>query len=170
MNTNFIEIAPYDIEKNTFTQIGKDSMLVTAKKDDSVNTMTASWGGLGVMWNKNVAYVVIRPQRYTKEFVDSSDYFSLTFFDKEFKDKLIYLGTVSGRDEDKISKCQLTTSYENNIPYFEEANLVLLCKKLFASDYKEENFIDKEIMSKNYPNKDYHTLYIAEITKVLKKE
>ncbi len=169
MSTNFVEITPYNIEKNTFTQIGKDSMLVTAKKDDKVNTMTASWGGLGVMWNKNVAFVVIRPQRYTKEFVDSSDCFSLTFFDKEFKDKLMYLGTVSGRDEDKISKCQLTTNYENNIPYFEEANLVLFCKKLFASDYKEENFIDNEIMSKNYPNKDYHTLYIAEITKVLIK-
>ena len=169
MNTNFVEITPFDIEKNTFTQKGKDSMLVTAKKDDSVNTMTASWGGLGVMWNKNVAYVVIRPQRYTKEFVDCSESFSLTFFDKDFKDKLIYLGTVSGRDEDKISKCQLTISYENNIPYFEEANLVLFCKKLFATDYKEENFIDKEIMSKNYPNQDYHTLYIAEITKVLTK-
>lgn len=170
MSTNFVEITPYDIEKNTFTCIGKQGCLVTAKKDDKANTMTAAWGGFGVMWNKNVAYIVIRPQRFTKEFVDSTDCFSLTFFDKEFQDKLMYLGRVSGRDEDKISKAELTTIYENDIPYFDEASLVLFCKKLFATDYKEKDFIDKEIMSKNYPNKDYHTLYIAEITKVFVKK
>lgn len=169
MNTNFIEITPHDIEKNTFTAIGKDCFLITAKKDDKVNTMTAAWGGFGVMWNKNVAYIVIRPQRYTKDFVDFSDCFSLSFFDKEFKDKLAYLGTVSGRDEDKISKAELTTVYEDNVPYFDEANMVVFCKKLFASEYTDDNFIDKELITKNYPNKDYHTLYIAEITKVLKK-
>ena len=169
MKGNFIEIAPNDIEKNAFTSIGKEWFLVTAKKDDKINTMTAAWGGFGVMWNKNVAYIVIRPQRYTKEFVDFSDYFSLAFFDKEFKDKLSYLGTVSGKDEDKISKSNLTTVYDNEIPYFEEANLVIFCKKLFATEYKEENFIDKDIMNKIYPSKDFHTLYIAEITKVLTK-
>jgi len=168
MNKNFIELTPNDIEKNTFTQIGNEYMLITAKKDDKINTMTASWGGLGVMWNKNVAYIVVRPQRYTKEFVDFSDYFSLSFFNGEIKDKLAYLGTVSGRDEDKISKSGLTTICEDNIPYFEEAKLVLFCKKLFSSEFKEDNFIDKEIMNKN-PKKDFHTLYIGEITKVLKK-
>lgn len=169
MNNNFIEIKPTDIERNTFTQIGKEYMLITAKKDESINTMTASWGGLGVMWNKNVAYIVVRPQRYTKEFVDFSDHFSLCFFNGEIKDKLAYLGTVSGRDEDKIAKAGLTSICEDNIPYFEEAKLVLFCKKLFATDIKEDNFIDKDIMNKNYPNKDFHTLYIGEITKVLKK-
>lgn len=169
MNKNFIEIAPNDIEKNTFTLIGNEYMLITAKKDDKVNTMTASWGGLGVMWNKNVAYIVVRPQRYTKEFVDFSDCFSLSFFNGEIKDKLAYLGTVSGRDEDKITKSGLTTICEDNIPYFEEAKLVLFCKKLFKSEFKEDNFIDKEIINKNYPNKDFHTLYIGEITKVIKK-
>ena len=72
MSTNFIEIAANDIEGNTFTQIGKDFMLITAKKGDKINTMTASWGGLGVLWNKNVAYIVVRPQRYTKEFIDAT--------------------------------------------------------------------------------------------------
>lgn len=169
MNKNFIEITANDIEKNTFNQIGNDYMLITAKKGDKTNTMTASWGGLGVMWNRNVAYIVVRPQRYTKEFVDFADCFSLSFFNGELKDKLAYLGTVSGRDEDKITKAGLTTICEDNIPYFEEAKLVLFCKKLFASEFKENNFIDKEIMNKNYPNKDFHTLYIGEITKVLKK-
>ncbi len=169
MNKNFIEIKANDIEKNTFTQIGNDYMLITAKKDTKVNTMTASWGGFGVMWNKNVAYIVVRPQRYTKEFIDSADYFSLSFFSGELKDKLAYLGTVSGRDEDKISKTGLTTVLEDDVPYFEEAKLVLFCKKLFASDFKEENFIDKDTMNKNYPKKDFHTLYIGEITKVIRK-
>ncbi len=169
MNKNFIEITPNDIEKNTFTMIGNEYMLITAKKDDKINTMTAAWGGLGVMWNKNVAYIVVRPQRYTKEFVDFADCFSLSFFNGEIKDKLAYLGTVSGRDEDKITKSGLTAIFEDNIPYFEEAKLVLFCKKLFISEFKEDNFIDKEIMNKNYPNKDFHTLYIGEIKKVLKK-
>lgn len=169
MNKNFIEITPNDIEKNTFTMIGNEYMLITAKKDDKINTMTAAWGGLGVMWNKNVAYIVVRPQRYTKEFVDFADSFSLSFFNGEIKDKLAYLGTVSGRDEDKITKSGLTAIFEDNIPYFEEAKLVLFCKKLFISEFKEDNFIDKEIMNKNYPNKDFHTLYIGEIKKVLKK-
>lgn len=169
MSTNFIEIAANDIEGNTFTQIGKDFMLITAKKGDKINTMTASWGGLGVLWNKNVAYIVVRPQRYTKEFVDFADNFSICFFNGELKDKLAYLGTVSGKDEDKISKAELTTACENNIPYFEEAKLVLFCKKLFVSDIKEENFIDKETMNKNYPNKDFHTLYVGEIIKTIKR-
>ena len=96
-------------------------MLVTAAKSDgSVNTMTANWGGLGIMWNKEVAYVVIRPQRFTKEFVDGSDRFSLTFFDKSFKKELSYLGTASGKDEDKINKAGLTTLYLVETPYFEE--------------------------------------------------
>lgn len=169
MNKNFIEIKANDIERNVFTQIGNEYMLITAKKDDKINTMTASWGGLGVMWNKNVAYIVVRPQRYTREFIDYSDSFSLCFFNGEIKDKLAYLGTVSGRDEDKISKSELTPVCDNDIPYFEEANYVLFCKKMFSTEFKEENFIDKELINKNYPNRDYHTLYIAEITKVLKR-
>ena len=103
MNT-FIEITPESLEKSPFQLIGKEWMLVTAEKDGIVNTMTASWGGLGVMWGKNVAYVVIRPQRYIKEFIDGSDTFSLTFFAPEFKKQLSYLGSVSGKDEDKIKK------------------------------------------------------------------
>ncbi len=169
MSTNFIKITAHDIERNTFTQIGKDFMLITAKKGDKINTMTASWGGLGVLWNKNVAYIVVRPQRYTKEFVDFADDFSLCFFNGELKDKLAYIGTVSGRDEDKITKVGLTTACDDNIPYFQEAKLVLFCKKLFASDITEDNFIDKETMIKNYPNKDFHTLYIGEITKIMKQ-
>ena len=145
-------------------------MLITAQNDNKVNTMTASWGGFGFMFAKNVVYIVIRPQRYTKEFVDGSDTFSLTFFDESFKKQLNYLGTVSGRDEDKISKSNLTVQYLNDTPYFEEANIAIICKKIFAQDFKQESFLANELDKKWYTEKDYHTLYIAEIEKIIIKE
>lgn len=167
---SFKEIKPEELNKSPFHLIGTDWMLITAEKDNKVNTMTASWGGLGVMWNKNVAYIAIRPHRYTKEFVDSADTFSLTFFNENFKKQLGYLGSVSGRDEDKISKSDLTIIHTDNTPYYDEANCALICKKLYAQDFASECFIVKEIDKENYPQKDYHTLYIAEVTKVLIKE
>ena len=166
----FKEIKPEEFNKSPFQLIGKDWMLVTAEKDNKINTMTASWGGFGVMWHKNVAYIVIRPQRYTKEFVDRSDTFSLTFFDERFKKQLSYLGSVSGRDEDKISKSNLTIQYSDNTPYFEDGNIAIICKKLYAQDFKPECFIDSELDKKYYPERDHHTLYIAEVEKVLIKE
>lgn len=165
----FKEINTDEFSFSPFKVIGKDWMLITAQKDNKVNTMTASWGGLGVMWGKNVAYIAIRPQRYTKEFVDYASNLSLSFFDNNFKKQLSYLGSVSGRNEDKISKSELTLNYEDAAPYFEEANKVLICKKLFAQEFKPESFIEQDIRSKFYPEYDYHTLYIAEITKVLIK-
>ncbi|AJA46903.1 hypothetical protein CPAST_c08030 [Clostridium pasteurianum DSM 525 = ATCC 6013] len=168
--SKFVEIKPEELNKNTFQIIGKDWTLITAQKDNKVNTMTASWGGFGVMWGKNVAHIVLRPQRYTKEFVDNSSTFSLSFLDKSFKDKLTYLGTVSGRDEDKVTKSNLTVEHSDATPYFEEANLVVICKKLYAQEFKPEFFVETDLDEKWYPDKDYHTLYIAEIQKVLIKE
>ncbi|MGN0144667.1 MAG: flavin reductase family protein [Clostridium sp.] len=167
---NYREIKPEEFNESTFKLIGKDWMLITAEKDNKVNTMTASWGGFGVLFNKNVVYTVIRPQRYTKEFVDNSDTFSLTFFDESFRKKLSYLGTVSGRDEDKIAKADLSVKYENNTPYFEEAKIVIICRKIYAQEFKSECFIADGIDEKVYPNKDYHTLYISEIEKIYVRE
>lgn len=166
----FKEIKAEELTSNAFKMFDKDWTLITAEKDSKVNTMTASWGGLGIMWNKNVAYIVIRPQRYTKEFVDASDTFSLSFFDNSYKKKLGYLGKVSGRNEDKIGKAELTVTWDEKTPYFSEADTVLICRKLLASPFHEEHFIDKSIIDKNYPEKDYHTLYIGEIEKILVKE
>lgn len=166
----FIEIKPEEFQFSPFKIIGHDWMLITASNGSSVNTMTASWGGLGVMWNKNVAYIVIRPQRYTKEFVDNSQTFSLCFFDEGYKKQLSYLGTVSGKAEDKITNSKLELVIDDTAPYFKEANKVIFCKKLYAQEYKPECFIAEEVKNKNYPNNDYHTLYIAEITKILIRE
>ena len=167
--SQFYEISPEQIEKNPFTMIDKEWMLIGAEKDGKVNAMTASWGGVGVLWYKNVAFTFIRPQRYTREFVDASDRFSLTFFDESYRNTLGYFGKVSGRDEDKIAKSGLTIDHIEGTPYFKEANLVIICKKLYAGNIQPENIVLPEIDEKAYPNKDYHKVYIGEIVKVLTK-
>ncbi|MCI9516841.1 MAG: flavin reductase family protein [Lachnospiraceae bacterium] len=167
---NFKEMKPEELQKNPFTMIGKEWLLVTAEKDGKANTMTASWGGMGVMWGKNTAFIVLRPQRYTKEFIDSTETFSLSVLDESFRKTYGYLGSVSGRDEDKIAKSGLTIIHEGATPYFEEASTVLICRKLYAQEYQPECFLDVSAEQKWYPDKDYHTMYIAEIEKVLIKE
>lgn len=152
---------------NPFEKIGKEWMTITAKKEDITNTMTASWGGLGVMWGKNVSFIGIRPGRYTKEFVDDSDKFSLCFFDEEYRKYLSYFGSVSGRDEDKIANSQLSIIDCDDVPLFQDAYLVLICKKLYKQDLAPEGFVDCTLDDKWYPNKDYHTLYVSEIEKIL---
>lgn len=166
MNT-FDLIKPEELTKNPFHMIGKEWMLVTAGTKNKTNTMTASWGGMGIMWNKNVITIVLRPQRYTKEFIDAGEHFSLSFFGKDYKKELSYLGSVSGRDENKIEKSGLILAFEDHIPFFNEAKTVILCKKLFSQEMEPESFIDKALLEKNYPNKDYHTIYIAEIEKIM---
>ena len=163
---NLRQIDHAALDLNAFQAIGKDWMLITAEREGRANTMTASWGGIGHMWNKNVAFTVIRPQRYTKEFVDAVDTFSLSFIRGDRK-VLSYLGTVSGRDEDKIGKSGLTLAHADGTPYFEEAHTVLICKKLFSQPYLEESFLYKELYETWYPEKDYHTLYISEVIQVL---
>lgn len=154
---------------DTFGLKNKWMLITTAKPDGTVNTMTASWGGFGVMWNKEVVFVVIRPQRYTKEFVDNAESFSLTFFDNSHKKALSHLGAVSGRDEDKIAKTGLTVAFDQEIPYFEEAKDVVFAKKLFIQPLEESSFLDRSLIDKWYPEKDFHYLYIAEITNILSK-
>lgn len=164
------EISINDLQINPFVKIGKEWMLVTATDGQKINTMTASWGGLGVLWNKNIAFIVLRPQRYTKEFVDSSNEFSLSFFDEKYKKTLSYFGKISGRNEDKIANSGFNINYVNNIPTFKEASLIITCKSLYKQNLTPDCFIDDSIDKLNYPNKDYHTLYFAEITGIFEKE
>ena len=158
-----------DAYNTIFAELGRDWALITAQKDGKVNTMTAAWGGIGVMWGKDVAFVVVRPTRYTKEFLDAGDTFSLSFLPAEHKKTLSYFGSVSGREEDKIAKSGLAIAREDDIPYFEAADKVLLLKKLYAQDMCPEAFVDASLDAQWYPEHDYHTLYIAEITGVLEK-
>ena len=149
---------------NPFQRIGQDWMLISAKKEGKVNTMTASWGMMGVFWGKNVVTVGIRPQRFTKEFVDAGDTFTLTFFDGERKQEMGYLGKVSGRDEDKISKVGFhVVKTDEEQPTFEEGKMVFVCKKLMETQLNPEEFIDPEVDGRWYPQKDYHHMYTAEV-------
>ena len=166
------EIDVKQLQMNPMTLIAKEWMLVTAGNEEyGYNTMTASWGHLGSIWGHGgglpTSVVYIRPQRYTKEFVDASERFSLSVLPDSYRKELTYLGRVSGRDEDKIAKTGLKVAYENNVPYFEESKYVLICRKLYAQDLKGECFIDKSLDPKNYPTQDYHTMYVAEIEEVL---
>ncbi len=155
----------YELQINPFTAIGRDWMLITAEKDGKINTMTASWGMLGVLWNKPVAQIFIRPQRYTKEFVDHNDLFTLSFFSGH-KQALSILGTKSGRDCDKIAEAGLHPISVDGQPGFEEARMTLVCKKLYTDILEPQHFLDPAIAQANYPESDYHTAYIAQILNV----
>ena len=134
----FITISPYEMEGNPFQMIDKQWMLITAGNEEKANTMTASWGGLGVLWFKPVSFAFVRPTRYTYEFIEREDGYSLCFFDESYRNALKVCGTVSGRDRDKIAECGLTLRYEDGIPYFDEAETVLfrLCRGTALSGVK----------------------------------
>ena len=162
---------PFDlVEFNPFTKIGKEWALVTAGNKEKANTMTVSWGGVGVLWGKNVAFIFVLDSRYTKEFIDANEFFSITFLSGQYRDALNYCGSHSGRDEDKIAKSGLTVAHTDDVPYFAEANTVITGKKLYAQEYRPECFIDSSLDEKWYPQKDYHTMYILEIEKILVRE
>ena len=161
-------VAPEDFDQSVFRLIGKEWMLVTAKNQEGkVNTMTASWGGLGVMWGKNVAVTVLRPQRYTKEFIDQSESFTLSFYDDTFKKDLSYLGSVSGRDEDKIKEAGVHVAYHDGVPYIDEGKEILLCRVMSETPITKDEFKDEKIDAAWYADQDYHKMYIAEITDIL---
>ena len=165
----FHSVDPKTLSDNVFSLIGDKWMLITAGTADDCNTMTASWGGLGVIWGSPAATCYIRPQRYTKEYVDREEYFTLTFFGEEYRKALTLCGTKSGRDMDKVKECGFTVqTVACGAPYFEQAELVLVCRKRFAQDMDPAN-IPEDVKEKWYPQKDYHTLYIGEIVEVLEK-
>jgi len=170
MNT-FKSVNAEDFIISPFKLIGQDWMLISAEKDGKVNTMTASWGGLGVLWDKNVAYIFVRHSRYTKEFLDAADSFSLSFLDhKKYADTLSYLGSVSGRRTKKIVKAGLTVAHSVGTPYFDESSYVIFCKKLCRQPIEPSNFLVGEIDPNYYEDHDYHDMYIGQIMMIVKKE
>ena len=122
------------------------------------------------MWGKPVAFLVIRPQRYTKEFIDKAEGLTISVFGEDRRKMMSYFGSVSGRDEDKIAKSGLTAVEDNGRVYFEEARMAMVCRKLYAQEMQEGCLLDAGSKAKWYPDKDYHTLYIVEIEKLLVKE
>lgn len=164
----FIEIDPLEIEGNVFRMIGRDWMLISAGQPDGFNTMTASWGGLGCIWNANTAAALVRPSRYTYEFMERERYFSLSFLDNGYRRALQMCGSTSGRNTNKVADAGLTPCFDAPAPYFAQAQLVLICRKLYTSDIDPEYFLDPTIQA-HYKDGDYHRLYLGEIVKVLKQ-
>ena len=163
------KIDPKDVSQNVFSLIGDQWMLITAGTAEKCNTMTASWGGLGVLWGGPAATCYIRPQRYTKEFVDREEYFTLTFFPEEYRKALSLCGSKSGREIDKVKECGFTVKTAScGAPYFEEASLVLVCRKRFVQPM-DPRLIPDDVKERWYPQKDYHTMYIGEIVEALTK-
>ena len=164
-------ISPDEIDGNTISMIGQGWMLISAEKDGKINMMTASWGGLGFMWNKPVAFVFIRPQRYTYGFAEAGEEMTLSFFDEEYRGMLREMGAKSGRDTDKLALSGLTYDLSSpHSPVPKEAKLVLRCRKLYSDFLREECFADPDTAKNNYRSGDYHKMYIAEITEVLSKD
>ena len=164
----FKKINPFDSSINPFQKIGKQKMLIVAGDGTKVNGMTASWGALGVIWGAPACFAFVRDSRYTKEFLDGSETFSLCFFGDGYEDMYRYMGTVSGRDEDKTAHCNLTVAYEGDTPYYAEAETVIICRKQGAVRMPAET-MSETVNGKWYTSKDYHTMYTGIIEAYMEK-
>jgi flavin reductase (DIM6/NTAB) family NADH-FMN oxidoreductase RutF len=162
------EIQPEKIRDNVFKLIGKDWMLITAGTLDGFNTMTASWGGMGVLWDKKVCFTVVRPTRYTFSFLEENDTYTLSFFPSRYRKALMLCGTKSGREIDKVRESGLTPVFNGDAVFFEEARLVLECRRLYFQDIIPGNFQDTGI-ERFYPDKDYHRMYVGEVVRCFQR-
>ena len=125
---------------------------------------------LGELWNKDVCTVFVRPQRYTFEFTEKGDYFTVSFFPKNMRKALSLCGTKSGRDIDKTKAAGLSPYFDKDYILYEEAEIIICCKKLYAQKIEENCFVNGKTVKENYPESDFHTMYICEIEKVFVKE
>lgn len=158
-----------DIQMNPFTEIGSDWGLVCAGSKAASNMMTVSWGGVGVLWSKNVVFVFIRQSRYTKEFIDGGDTFSLAFLDSQYKSALALCGSQSGRNIDKWAAAGLTPAEKDGVVYPAQAKRAFLCRKIAAVPVNPDSFIDSSIAPEWYADSDFHTMYVGEIIDTLEK-
>ncbi len=161
-----------NFDKNIFKELGDNWALVTAGTREECNPMTVSWGTVGKLWNKNVVIIFVRPQRYTMEFINKAEKFTISFFDGKYKDELTKAGRMTGKGIDKFKEIGLTPIYDiDHGTYFpKEASYVFKLRKLYVGDINPEAFVDKGVLEANYPNKDYHKVIIGEIFQYLKNE
>lgn len=163
------EIDIRQVKESAVKLINDDWALLSAGNENSWNTMTVSWGGLGELWNKDVAFVFVRPQRYTKEFMDKDGRFTLSFFGGKMKKEMGVCGSLSGRDGDKALAAGISPVFDCDGVYIDSAEYVIFCKTLYTDFIDPDGFVDKTLDEKNYSQKDYHKVYVAQIEKVLKK-
>ncbi len=163
----FQPVDPEDIESGAYAFDGR-KMLVTACDGDKVNTTATSFGGVGQMWGKRVTFVCLRENRYTRELLDASGEYSLSFLDNnEYRGAMKYLEMVSGRDEDKLKGARLNITYHEGVPFIEESSNVIICRVIFKKEIGLTGFVDDTIPEEFYKGKDSHIIYVGEITKIL---
>ena len=144
----------------------KDWALVTAGSMDNYNTMTIGWGGLGTLWRKPVCTVYVKPCRYTHSFMEANDYFTVSFFDDEYRGALSVLGTKSGRDGDKVSEVGFTPVAAGESITFKEAKITLLCKKIYRQDLTLDA-MPSDAIEKYYTEEAPHTMFIGEVVDII---
>lgn len=171
----FKEISIKELKLNPFSDFGNNWMALCAgNQENGYNAMTIAWDHFGSLWERNThvnrlptAICYVRPTRYTKEFIDKNDFFTLSCFDESHKKKLAYLGSHSGRDGDKIKAANLTPIFLDDTTYFKEAKMVYVCKKIYHAPLVADGFTNQELIDFNYPNRDFHEMYIGKIVKIL---
>jgi flavin reductase (DIM6/NTAB) family NADH-FMN oxidoreductase RutF len=163
----FQPVEPSDVDDGPFTFKGT-KMLITVAKGDKVNTTAASWGGVGYLWDRRIVFIFLPGKRYTKEFLDETKEFSISFLNQtEYRGALKYLEAVSGRTEDKIAGARLTVNYDDGIPFIDEADNVITAKVLFKKEFGEEGFVDRSLLEEFYKTGDYHYVYVGVIKKIM---
>jgi len=170
INNYFIKKDIRTVSDNFVKIIGDEWLLITCGTSDKFNTMTASWGALGVLWNKPVAICFIRPTRFTYSFANSNNMFTLSFFTEKERQILQYCGSKSGKDVNKIDETGLIPlRTEAGAISFKQSRMCHECQKIYYDDLKPQNFLLPEIDGRNYPLKDYHRMFIGEIVNVYLK-
>jgi flavin reductase (DIM6/NTAB) family NADH-FMN oxidoreductase RutF len=170
MENLFELIKPEELDSNIFKMIGSDWMLICAGKKDNYNMMTASWGTAGYLWRKPVVFVFIRPQRHTYSFMETNPYFTVNFFDSQYRDLLTICGTRSGKEIDKmnIDGLEAEPTGSGSI-IFKQARIAMECRKIYFDDIKPE-FLQAFELEKIYPAKDFHRFYVGEIMNLWRKK
>ena len=158
------------MEFNTeiFSQFDKKWALLTAGDESRFNTMTISWGGLGTIWGKPVATVYVRTSRYTHDFMDANEYFTISFFPEEYKQILGVLGSKSGRDMDKMKDSGLSAMKDGDSVSFKEAEVTLVCRKMFKQELSVAN-IPADVAKAMYEGQAPHDMYIGEVVEIVRR-
>lgn len=158
------------LANHTYEAFHRSWALVTAGEMGHFNTMTVSWGGVGCLWNRQVCTVYVRPSRYTYEFMEQYDHFTVSFYPEEYKKPLGLLGSVSGRDCDKVGKAGFDPIPFGGSVTFAQAKTTFLCKKLYCQDMDPAQ-VPADVRERFYgEGETYHRIYVGEIVGVLGEE
>ena len=157
-----------EFHADSFEIFNHDWALLTAGVKDDFNTMTISWGGLGTLWGKSVATVYVKPIRYTHDFLERNEFFTVSFFPEEYRKALSLLGSRSGKDGNKVAASGLTPTVLANAITFEEAAVTLLCRKIYRQDL-DTAAMPSDVVERYYKTEAPHTMYIGEVINIIKK-